>query len=154
MCGCVDIPGFSTFLPAILIFFTYSQLRVLHRDIAARNILVSDSNIVKLGDFGQARVLADDADDWKLDKAGRLPVRYMPPESLITKRFSFKSDVWAFGVTMWEMMAYVRIDVIMASLDWVCRFGAFPYKSDGIPNEEVRDFILSGKRLNMPKVGI
>jgi focal adhesion kinase 1 len=51
--------------------------------------------------------LPDGENFWKLDKAGKLPVKYMAPETLTAKRFTIASDVWAFGVFVWEIMAYV-----------------------------------------------
>jgi serine/threonine protein kinase len=74
-----------------------------------RNIFLGANNTTKLGDFGQARFLQKGEDEWRLDKPSRLPVRYMPPETLMSKRFSLKSDVWAFAVAMWEIMTYVQI---------------------------------------------
>ena len=47
-----------------------------------------------------------DLDYWRMDRPSRLPVRYMPPESFVTKRFDEKSDVWSFGVANWEIMRY------------------------------------------------
>ena len=58
----------------------------------------------KLGDFGLARYLPEGQDHWLMDKSSRLPVRYMAPETVSDKRFSEASDVWSFGVTMWEIM--------------------------------------------------
>ncbi len=83
------------------------ELRYLHRDIAARNILLTTNNVVKIGDFGLARKLPDGESFWKLDKAGKLPVKYMALESLTTKRFTVATDVWSFGVFIWEIMACV-----------------------------------------------
>ncbi len=81
---------------------------IVHRDIAARNILLSHNNPVKIGDFGLTRLLPEGQDFWKLDKAGKLPVKYMSIETLTSKRFSLASDVWAFAVYMWEVMRSVR----------------------------------------------
>ena len=109
---------------------------MLHRDLAVRNVLLGEGNVVKLGDFGQARYLQEGESEWKLDRVARLPVRYMPPESLTLKRFSLKTDVWAFGITMWE----------------IATFGDLPYKSEGIEAEGVKDYVLSGKRPTFPPV--
>ena len=81
--------------------------RFIHRDIAARNVLLTHNNAVKIGDFGLARQLPEGQEYWKLDKAGKLPVKYMSVESLTSKRFSIASDVWAFGVYIWELMRWV-----------------------------------------------
>jgi len=82
------------------------QKRIIHRDIAVRNVLLGENNVVKIADFGQARFLQEGENDWKLDKIMRMPIRYMSPESLSTKRFSLKSDVWAFGVAIWEILTF------------------------------------------------
>ena len=67
-------------------------------------MLLGERNKVVIGDFGLARYIAEGESDWKMDRSGRLPVRYMAPETFITKRFSIATDVWAFGVTLWELM--------------------------------------------------
>eukprot|EP00041_Stephanoeca_diplocostata_P034701 m.1196997 g.1196997 ORF g.1196997 m.1196997 type:complete len:1210 (-) comp24565_c0_seq1:1893-5522(-) len=105
--------------------------RFIHRDLAARNILMSHQNALKIGDFGLARELPVDKDYWRLDKPGRLPVKYMALESLTLKRFSEKSDVWAFAVFMWEVMSY----------------NAVPWAAEKIPNTGVKDAVKAGTRL-------
>ena len=82
------------------------ERRILHRDLALRNVLLGEGNVVKLGDFGQARYLQGNDTTWKLDRESRLPIRYLGNESLTKKIFSAKSDVWAFGITMWEILTY------------------------------------------------
>ena len=67
-------------------------------------MLLTSGNTVKLGDFGLAVFLQDGQDSYKMERVGRLPVRYMPIESFGTKSFNELSDVWSFGVAMWEMM--------------------------------------------------
>ena len=76
----------------------------MHRDIAARNILLHTGNKIKLADFGLTRKLPDGENVWKLDKLGRLPVKYMALETLTAKLFSLASDVWAFGIFIWELL--------------------------------------------------
>ncbi len=83
-----------------------AQIKIVHRDIAVRNILLGENNTVKLGDFGLARYILDGDSDWKMDRATRLPVRYMAPETFVKKRFSIMSDVWSFGIALWEMMTF------------------------------------------------
>ena len=104
--------------------------------MAVRNILVSDFNKIKIGDFGLARMMQGDDDFWKMDRSGKLPVRYMAPESFVKKIFTEKTDVWGFGVTIWEMMTYSEV----------------PYQSEGIDTTEVRDFVLKGGRPRPPPV--
>ena len=82
------------------------SLRFIHRDIAARNIVLRSNNQVKIADFGLARKLPDGLEFWKLDKLGRLPVKYMAVETLTLKHFSLSSDVWAFGVFLWELIRF------------------------------------------------
>ncbi|CAJ0583832.1 unnamed protein product, partial [Mesorhabditis spiculigera] len=94
--------------------------QIVHRDLAARNCLVSgadDTKIcdptkrapfcVKISDFGMSRRLYSQSEYYKMQTAGAmLPVRWLPPESLNSCRFSHHSDIWALGVTMWEIFTY------------------------------------------------
>ena len=66
--------------------------------------MLGPSNKLKIGDFGLARRIPEGQDFWKMDKPSRIPVRYMAPECFVTKRFNEASDVWSFGVSMWEIM--------------------------------------------------
>jgi len=78
---------------------------LLHRDLAARNILVMREDLVKISDFGLSRL----QDYYKLEEIeGKrfLPVKWYALESLLDRRFTTKSDVWSFGVTMWEILSY------------------------------------------------
>ena len=101
--------------------------------------------------------------EWEVDRPGKLPVRYMAPESLVKKRFSFKSDVWAFGIALWELMTLVLflIVTLVKCCRWwsdvLCkpessRFNETPYLFQGIESERVKEFVLSGKRVVHPKV--
>ena len=81
---------------------------MLHRDIAIRNVLLGDATQLKIADFGLARFILRGQTEWKMEHTGKLPARYMAPECFARKVFSAASDVWAFGVTMWELMTFVR----------------------------------------------
>ena len=113
-----------------------AEQRFVHRDLAARNIMLTHDNRVRIGDFGLARRIPDGKEYWKLDKAGRLPVKYMALESLTLKRFYVASDVWSFGVYMWEVMS--------------C--GAVPWVTERVPNTDVKRAVRKGTRLGKPKV--
>ena len=71
--------------------------------------MLSADNVVKLGDFGQAKYLPEGKDYWVLESSRTLPLRYMSIEALVQQRFSSKSDVWAFGVAMWEIITFVYL---------------------------------------------
>jgi serine/threonine protein kinase len=75
---------------------------IVHRDLAARNCLLTADNVVKVGDFGRARDVYE-SEYYRQTFRGMVPVRWMPPESLRDGEYVSKSDVWSYGVVMWEM---------------------------------------------------
>ncbi|KAM6084950.1 proto-oncogene tyrosine-protein kinase ROS isoform 1-T1 [Theristicus caerulescens] len=113
------------------------KMHFIHRDLAARNCLVSEkeyessSRVVKIGDFGLARDIYKN-DYYRKRGEGLLPVRWMAPESLIDGVFTNRSDVWAFGVLVWETLT----------------LGQQPYP--GFSNTEVLHHVRSGGRLESP----
>ena len=102
----------------------------VHRDIAARNVLVSSHDCVKLADFGLSRWI-DNETYYKASK-GKLPIKWMAPESINFRRFTTASDVWMFGVCTWEILM----------------MGVKPFQ--GVKNSEVIGKLENGERLALP----
>lgn len=107
------------------------QHNYIHRDLAARNCLVSSDNVVKVADFGLARYVLDD--EYTSSGGTKFPIKWAPPEVLGYTRFSSKSDVWAYGVLMWEI--------------FTC--GKMPYGR--ATNAEVVEHVQRGQRLEKPR---
>jgi c-mer proto-oncogene tyrosine kinase len=105
--------------------------KFVHRDVAARNCMLDDHLIVKVGDFGLARDVYS-ADYYRAGKGARLPVKWMPPETLTDGISNEKSDVWSYGVTCWEVFS----------------LGRSPYP--GIENHEILQHISTGGRPKKP----
>lgn len=104
----------------------------VHRDLAARNVLLINVNFAKISDFGLSKALGADENYYMARNAGKWPLKWYAPECISHRKFSSKSDVWSFGVTMWEAFSY----------------GGKPYKK--IKGQEVLEFIRSGQRLACP----
>ncbi|KAF4802967.1 hypothetical protein TURU_019333 [Turdus rufiventris] len=81
--------------------------RYVHRDLATRNILVENENRVKIGDFGLTKVLPQDKEYYKVKEPGESPIFWYAPESLTESKFSVASDVWSFGVVLYELFTYI-----------------------------------------------
>lgn len=77
----------------------------VHRDLATRNCLVADKLTVKIGDFGMSRDLYS-TDYYMIGGNTMLPVRWLPPESIIYRKFTIYSDIWSFGVVLWEIFTH------------------------------------------------
>ncbi|XP_076300861.1 anaplastic lymphoma kinase isoform X1 [Lasioglossum baleicum] len=110
------------------------EARFIHRDIAARNCLLTCKEIgrvVKIADFGMAKDIYR-SDYYRKGGKAMLPIKWMPPESFLDGIFTTKTDVWAFGVLLWEIMS----------------FGYIPYT--GCTNRETMTMVTSGVRLEKP----
>uniref|UniRef100_A0A7N6AMD9 receptor protein-tyrosine kinase n=1 Tax=Anabas testudineus TaxID=64144 RepID=A0A7N6AMD9_ANATE len=103
----------------------------LHRDLAARNCMLRDDMTVCVADFGLSKKIYS-GDYYRQGRIAKMPVKWIAVESLADRVFTVKSDVWAFGVTMWEIASQ----------------GMTPYP--GIPNHEIYDYLVEGNRLKQP----
>ncbi|XP_017860577.1 PREDICTED: fibroblast growth factor receptor homolog 2 [Drosophila arizonae] len=106
--------------------------RCIHRDLAARNVLVSEGYVMKIADFGLARDIQD-TDYYRKNTNGRLPIKWMAPESLQEKFYDSQSDVWSYGVLLWEIMTY----------------GEQPYPNI-MSAEELYSYLITGQRMEKP----
>ncbi|MBN3299470.1 EPHA3 protein, partial [Amia calva] len=83
-----------------------SDMGYVHRDLAARNILVNSNLVCKVSDFGLSRVLEDDPEAAYTTRGGKIPIRWTAPEAIAYRKFTSASDVWSYGIVLWEVMSY------------------------------------------------
>ncbi|XP_065209433.1 plexin-A4-like [Planococcus citri] len=110
-----------------------ASMRLIHRDLAARNILIFDEYVLKIADFGLAKDIRN-SDYYKQKSKGRFPVKWIAPETITHRRHSTKSDVWSYGILLWEIVT----------------FGEVPYAAYDDAGKLLKD-IRSGYRLKKPE---
>ncbi|XP_031562092.1 fibroblast growth factor receptor 2-like isoform X2 [Actinia tenebrosa] len=106
--------------------------KCIHRDLAARNVLVAEDYVIKIADFGLSRNL-NDADYYRKTTNGRLPIMWLSIEALFDQKYTLMSDVWSFGVLLWEIFT----------------LGSTPYP--GISPETIFTLLKSGYRMASPQ---
>ena len=81
-----------------------SEMSYVHRDLAARNVLVNSQLVCKIADFGLSREIGEgNVDGAYTTRGGKIPVRWTAPEAIAFRKFTSSSDVWSFGIVMWEV---------------------------------------------------
>ncbi|XP_026463606.1 tyrosine-protein kinase hopscotch-like [Ctenocephalides felis] len=136
---------------------------IVHRDLAARNILVANENLVKISDFGLAQVTGGKEDYYILKTNRDLPIKWYAPESLCDGKFSSRSDVWSYGITMFEMFSYGE-DPVLPSMSTVAALSSSGFNNsnsqllgevDSVntepPQHTMFKILKSGERLKCPK---
>ncbi|XP_074850790.1 muscle, skeletal receptor tyrosine-protein kinase isoform X1 [Carettochelys insculpta] len=126
---CTDQLGIAKQVAAGMAYL--SERKFVHRDLATRNCLVGENRVVKIADFGLSRNIYS-ADYYKANENDAIPIRWMPPESIFYNRYTTESDVWAYGVVLWETFSY----------------GMQPYY--GMAHEEVIYYVRDGNILSCP----
>ncbi|XP_008940257.1 PREDICTED: tyrosine-protein kinase Mer-like, partial [Merops nubicus] len=130
---CVPLQTLVKFMVDIALGMEYlSSHHFLHRDLAARNCMLRDDLTVCVADFGLSKKIYS-GDYYRQGRIAKMPVKWIAVESLADRVYTTKSDVWAFGVTMWEISTR----------------GMTPYP--GVQNHEIYEFLSRGQRLKKPE---
>ena len=108
-----------------------SKRHFVYRDLATRNCLINHQLFVKISDFGLSKDIYS-KDYYRLGDKSVLPIRWMPPEAIVFSKFTTQSDIWSFGIVLWEIFSS----------------GAQPYYT--LSNEEVIDYVTNEKVLRQP----
>ncbi|XP_054710825.1 tyrosine-protein kinase transmembrane receptor Ror2-like [Uloborus diversus] len=125
----VDLTTIAKQVAAGMVYL--SERKFVHRDLATRNCLVADDMVVKISDFGLSQKIYA-ANYYKGNEHDAIPIRWMPLESILYNKFTIESDVWAFGVVLWEIFT----------------FALQPYY--GMTHEEVVKYVQEGSILKRP----
>ena len=107
------------------------EMKLVHRDLATRNILVTSEKLVKISDFGLSRDVYEE-DTYLKKSQGRVPVKWLAPECLYENSYTGRSDIWSYGIVLWEIVTY----------------GATPYP--GIAPEKLFSLLQAGYRMDKP----
>nr|ANP44414.1 epidermal growth factor receptor Smed-egfr-2 [Schmidtea mediterranea] len=116
---------------------TYLEIRgIIHRDLATRNVLLNDLEIIQITDFGLAHIVqcTEDNKNEIVISGGQVPIRWLALETLLNGIYSHKTDVWSFGITLWEIFTY----------------GERPY--DELDVREITSYLIQGNRLAQPEI--
>ncbi|XP_014672854.1 PREDICTED: fibroblast growth factor receptor 1-like [Priapulus caudatus] len=119
--------------------------RIVHRDLAARNVLVCESDVVKISDFGLSRNIYEQ-NSYTMMSGSKVPVKWMAPEALFDQIYTTQSDVWSFGVLLWEIVTlgaapYPAV-VDTGELLWLLKNGYRMAKPDNC-RQKIHDIMLA-----------